>query len=140
MNNAIYLSALLVLFPLLSCAPNAPSGSEYRLLTESYMAKSPLADAERDFERGDYSIYATMGVGMYFPGLEWGEGWSFSRKYGRKWPEAGTTDAPRSKAEFKYILNATGYAAEYNVHKIKLLKKAGLPGAPIPPDGSFPDD
>src|SRR5688572_30406311 len=78
------------------------SSMQYDRLAVDYRQRSPVAEADSDFEVGDRRIYSAMGVGRFFPGLEPEVAGGIAAKHGERMIP-GTTDAPEGEAQSRFI-------------------------------------
>jgi hypothetical protein len=106
-------------------AIGACSYRDYNRLAEDYQQRSPLTEAETDFSSGDYRIYSAMGVGHYYPGVDHDVGRRIAAAHGEK-ILSGTSDAPESRAQYKFIQASTNFAAQYNKRKVSLIQQHNL--------------
>ncbi|MCC5847473.1 MAG: hypothetical protein JJU29_05195 [Verrucomicrobia bacterium] len=93
---------------------------DYDSRATEYQQRLPKTEAETDYKNGDYRIYAAMGVGKYYPGLDADVGTEISAEHGERMIP-GTTDAIQNSAHGRFIAAATEFAATYNKRKFDLI-------------------
>jgi hypothetical protein len=99
---------------------SACSLGKYDRQAAEFRQRSPITEAESDYRADDYRIYSAMGVGRYFPGLEYEVGSRIAKKYGEIMLP-GTSDALESRSHANYVGVATEFASTYNKRKASLI-------------------
>ncbi|MBK1884533.1 hypothetical protein JIN85_19105 [Luteolibacter pohnpeiensis] len=120
MKYSLRALAFLVVLACTACS-FSKSDRDYNRLTREFIQKSPHQEAAADYAAGDYRILSAMGYGTYYPGLEIDVGKRIASKYGVRMID-GTTDAPESKAQARYVAATIDFAERYNKRKVALLR------------------
>ena len=95
-------------------------GADYDELGNEFRIRKPIQEAEADCANRDFRVYSAMGVGLYFPGLDYESGQTLADEHGEiRIPY--TTDAVESSEHSRYITTAVEFARSYNRHKESIL-------------------
>lgn len=88
--------------------------------TAWFETRDPVVDATKNHEGRTVYIFDAMGVGHYYPGLDYDVAEKLAKKYAVKHLPA-TSDVIESDLHRRYMEAATGYAEKYNQTTVKLL-------------------
>ncbi len=122
MRNALRLTLLLVLFVAGTLSVRAGERRNFRSLAAEYERRDPIAEAKANFGKGEIYVFAAMGFGRYYPGVESEVGERVEKTYGVKYL-GSTSDAVESKAHLAYMQAAKKFASAYNREIVNLLSE-----------------
>ena len=106
------------------CVPGSIEDSRHKATALEYESKNPVADSNAAFRRADYRIYAAMGNGRYYPGLDPDLGRKLEARFSSR--TVPSTDALESEAHANAVHTAVAYAKAYNLHLLDRLRSANL--------------
>lgn len=108
---------------ILSGTATAADPAKLRGWIAYFKAHDAVVDATENHKNGKIYVIGAMGVGFYYPGIDYKAGDKVTKEHGQKFLPA-TSDAIENEVHSEYVHIATKYATQYNQTTLKLL---GIP-------------
>ncbi len=92
--------------------------------TRQFRQTDPKAEVEKNFAKLNYRVFHAMGMGMYFPGIDFHDGLAVQFAYGSMRSDTGT-DVIESEAQEVHMDAAREFASIYNRELLIRLRSSG---------------